>query len=247
LAHDYGGGLVLQDVSLAVRPGEWLALLGPNGSGKSTLLRVFAGILRPRRGAVTLDGRALEALRGRARGRRLAYLPQSAELPGQFSVGEMVRLGRLPHLGLLGREGPVDREAVAWALATTDTVKLEQRALAALSGGERQRAELARALASRPSYLLLDEPANHLDLHHQSRMLRLLRELVEAGVGVISVLHDPNHAQAADRVALLSRGQLVANGSPDQVLCAGVLSPVYEGDVLVRATTDGGTVITARW
>ena len=247
LSHDYGGPPVLRSVSLDVRQGEWLALLGPNGSGKSTLLRALAGVLRPRSGQIVLDGRQLSAMSGRARGQCLAYLPQSAEPPAGLTVGDMVRLGRLPHLGLLGREGPVDREAVAWALTITATAELEERPLAGLSGGERQRAELARALASRPSYLLLDEPANHLDLHHQSRMLRLLRELASNAVGIVSVLHDPNHAQAADRVAILSQGAMVADGPPVEVLRAEVLMPVYEGDVLVRATRDGDTVITARW
>lgn len=247
VGHDYGGAAVLSGINLRVRRGEWLALLGPNGSGKSTLLRILAGITRARRGRVLFEGQPMAAISGRRRGCGLAYLPQSSEAPAGMIVADMVRLGRVPHLGLLGREGQADRDAVAWALAMTESAAFATRELTELSGGERQRVELARALAVRPSYLLLDEPANHLDLHHQSRMLRLLRQLAADGVGVVSVLHDANHALAANRVALLAAGMLVAEGGPTEVLNAEVLGPVYEDDIRVRKTLDGSSIITAQW
>lgn len=247
VGHDYGGAAVLSGINLRVRRGEWLALLGPNGSGKSTLLRILAGITQARRGRVLFEGQPITAVSGRRRGRGLAYLPQSSEAPAGMVVADMVRLGRLPHLGLLGREGQADRDAVRWAMDMTESAAFAARQITELSGGERQRAELARALAVQPSYLLLDEPANHLDLHHQSRMLRLLHQLVADGVGVVSVLHDPNHALAANRVALLAGGMLVAEGAPAEILSSEVLGPVYEGDIRVRQTLDGSSFITARW
>ena len=142
------GPYALLGVGLAVRPGEWVALLGPNGSGKSTLLRVMAGLLRPRAGGVFLEGKPLRAYGSYARGRLLAYLPQGGPYPEGLLVEEVVRLGRLPHLGLWGREVREDVEAVEWALEVTGASRFRGRYLGSLSGGERQRVLLARALAA---------------------------------------------------------------------------------------------------
>jgi len=221
------GPFALKGVDLLLRPGEWVALLGPNGSGKSTLLRVMAGLLRPKRGAVYLEGKPLRAYGSYARGQRLAYLPQGGPYPEGLLVEEVVRLGRLPHLGLWGREGEEDREAVAWALEVAGAAHLKGRLLGTLSGGERQRVLLARALAARPRYLLLDEPTTYLDLAHQAEVVALLRGLAERGVGVLSVLHDPNQAALAHRVAVLRDGRLLAEGPPGAVLAEPLLRGLY--------------------
>jgi iron complex transport system ATP-binding protein len=227
------GPFALKGVSLHLRPGEWLALLGPNGSGKSTLLKVMAGLLRPRAGEVFLEGRPLSAYGSYARGRLLGYLPQGGPYPEGLWAEEVVRLGRLPHLGLWGREGREDREAVEWALEVTDTLSFRHRPLATLSGGERQRVLLARALAARPRYLLLDEPTTFLDLEHQGALLALLKRLKGMGVGVLSVLHDPNQAALADRVALLVGGRLLYQGPPEEALKEPLLQALYGGGVRV--------------
>lgn len=228
------GPFALKGVDLGLRPGEWLALLGPNGSGKSTLLRVMAGLLRPRAGEVWLEGRPLWAHGSYARGRLLAYLPQGGPYPEGLLVEEVVRLGRLPHLGLWGREGGEDREAVAWALEVTGTASLHHRPLGTLSGGERQRVLLARALAGRPRYLLLDEPTTFLDLEHQAEVIALLQGLARLGVGVLSVLHDPNQAALAHRVAVLQGGRLLLQGEPGAVLTEPFLQALYGPQVRVR-------------
>ncbi|MEN2981682.1 MAG: ABC transporter ATP-binding protein [Thermus sp.] len=221
------GPFALLGVDLALRPGEWLALLGPNGSGKSTLLRVMAGLLRPRAGEVFLEGRPLGAYGSYRRGQLLAYLPQSGPYPEGLLVEEVVRLGRLPHLGLWGREAREDREAVAWALEVTGTLSFRHRPLGTLSGGERQRVLLARALAARPRYLLLDEPTTFLDLEHQGEVVALLQGLARLGVGVLSVLHDPDPAALAHRVAVLKGGRLLAEGRPGAVLSEALLKSLY--------------------
>ncbi|WP_337844728.1 ABC transporter ATP-binding protein [Thermus sp.] len=223
----------LKGVSLALRPGEWLALLGPNGSGKSTLLRVMAGLLRPKAGAVFLEGRPLSAYGSYARGQLLGYLPQGGPYPEGLVAEEVVRLGRLPHLGLWGREGEEDQKAVACALEVTGALPFRHRPLATLSGGEKQRVLLARALAARPRYLLLDEPTTFLDLEHQGALLALLRRLKGMGVGVLSVLHDPNQAALADRVALLKGGQLLLEGPPEKALREPLLQALYGSGVRV--------------
>jgi len=232
--YGYRGRPVVRDVSLGLRRGEWLALLGPNGAGKSTLLRLMAGLLRPQGGAVWLEGRRLLDYRSWERGQRIAFLPQMGQYPEDLTVEEVVYLGRTPHLGLLGRPGLADAEAVLWAMEQTGVGEFRDRLLPTLSGGERQRVLLARALAARPHFLLLDEPTNHLDLHHQAEFLCLLAGLREAGVGILTVLHDPNLAQQADRVAFMAEGQVLALGSPTEVLSQGLLQRVYGLYVRVR-------------
>ena len=240
------GGRVLEGVDMRLEPGDWLAVLGPNGSGKSTLLGLLLGLLRPGGGQVLLEGRPLSAWSAAERGRRLAYLPQNGPYPAGMTAIEVVRLGRLPHLGLWKGEGPADEEAVAWALRVTESEALAGRLLGELSGGERQRVLLARALAQRPRYLLLDEPTNHLDLHHQAGLLRLLGRLRGEGIGIASVFHDPNHALAAGRAVLLSRGRVVDAGAPKQVVTGGVFRKVYEGDVSVLEG-DGRVAVLPSW
>lgn len=227
------GPYALLGVGLAVRPGEWVALLGPNGSGKSTLLRVMAGLLRPRAGGVFLEGKPLRAYGSYARGRLLAYLPQGGPYPEGLLVEEVVRLGRLPHLGLWGREGREDVEAVEWALEVTGASRFRGRYLGSLSGGERQRVLLARALAARPRYLLLDEPTTFLDLEYQGGLLALFQNLVAKGMGILSVLHDPNQAALAGRVAVLKGGRLLAEGRPEAVLTEALLQGLYGPSVRV--------------
>jgi len=239
-------GRVLAGVDLRLEPGDWLAVLGPNGSGKSTLLGLLLGLLRPAGGEVRLEGRPLSAWSAAERGRRLAYLPQNGPYPAGMTAAEVVRLGRLPYLGLWKSEGPEDEEAVAWALEVTESAGLADRLLGELSGGERQRVLLARALAQRPRYLLLDEPTNHLDLHHQAELLRLLGRLAEEGIGIISVFHDPNHALAASRALLLDRGRVAAAGDATEVVTGEAFARVYAGDVRVFVTPEGVAVLP-RW
>ncbi|TBH21818.1 ABC transporter ATP-binding protein [Thermus thermamylovorans] len=227
------GPYALKGVDLRVAPGEWVALLGPNGSGKSTLLRVMAGLLRPQGGVVLLEGRPLRAHGSYRRGQLLAYLPQGGPYPEGLLVEEVVRLGRIPHLGLFGREGREDREAVAWALEVVGAGGFQGRLLGTLSGGERQRVLLARALAARPRYLLLDEPTTFLDLEHQGGVVALLRRLAALGVGVLAVLHDPNQAALAHRVAVMKGGRLLAEGRPEAVLQEAFLQSLYGPGVRV--------------
>jgi iron complex transport system ATP-binding protein len=241
-AKEVQGRHALKGVSLRLLPGEFVALLGPNGAGKSTLLRLLLGLEAPRRGGVYLDGLPLYRYGSYERGRRLAYLPQAGPVPEGLWVEEVVRLGRLPHQGLLGREGREDKEAVEWALEVTRTAAFRDRPLGALSGGERQRVLLARALAARPQYLLLDEPLNHLDLEHQAGLLGLLLGLARGGMGVLAVLHDPNQAARADRVVFLKEGRVLAEGRPGELLTEPFLQGVYGPSVRV-AWAEGRPVV----
>ncbi|MER3537298.1 MAG: ABC transporter ATP-binding protein [Thermus sp.] len=241
-AQEVYGRHALRGVSLFLRPGEFVALLGPNGSGKTTLLRILLGLEAPRRGRVYLDGLLLRRYRSYERGRRLAYLPQAGPVPEGLWVEEVVRLGRLPYQGLLGRESREDKEAVEWAMEVTRTASFCDRPLGALSGGERQRVLLARALAARPSYLLLDEPLNHLDLEHQAGLLELLLGLARGGMGVLAVFHDPNQAARADRVIFLKEGRVLAEGRPEALFTEPFLRGVY-GPLVQVAWVGGRPVV----
>ncbi|MFB9567601.1 ABC transporter ATP-binding protein, partial [Saccharopolyspora hordei] len=154
LSAGYRSATVLSGISTTVDTGGWLGVIGPNGSGKSTLLKAIAGLVR-HEGGVLVDGRPLAELRRRERARAIGYAPQIPQLPIGLSVTDYVLLGRTPHLGLLGREGPADREVVRTVLDRLDLARLADRALATLCGGERKRAVLARGLAQRAGVLLL--------------------------------------------------------------------------------------------
>lgn len=213
-----GGRRVVDGVSLALRAGEWAALVGPNGAGKSTLLQLLAGLRAAEAGELQLHGRALTDWPPRERATRLAWLAQQGQGAGEgdaeLPVRSLVELGRLPRHGLLGAPDAADALAVTQALAETETTAFAARRLSELSGGERQRVLVARALAVGAGVLLLDEPVAHLDAPHQHALLRGLRQRARDGAAVAVVLHDLNLALAADRVLVMDRGRLVADGPP---------------------------------
>jgi iron complex transport system ATP-binding protein len=226
----HGGVDVLQGIDLDCRGGQWLAVVGPNGAGKSTLLRCLAGLMPPSQGQVLLQGQPVSSWPAQARARQLAWLAQTSQDDTPMSVLDTVALGRLPHRGWLGMGGMVvaDRQAVDQAVADTDVQALVGRRLDALSGGERQRVWLARALAVQADVLLLDEPGTHLDAPHQRLLARVLRREAEAGRAVVSVVHELSLALAADRVAVLNRGKLVAEGPRDEPRVHRALEQVFD-------------------
>lgn len=230
----YGRRSVLAGVSLQVHAGEIVALLGPNGAGKTTLVKLLAGLLTPQTGR-------LQAPEPRAS--TVAYLAQADALPMDWTVREVVGLGRLPHTGWWRGLGAEDHAAIARALDQTGTTALAERMTGALSGGERQRVALARALAQEPLVLLLDEPTTHLDLRHQVELWQALRTAAGRGVAVVAVLHDLRWAAEADRCALLSGGVVHAIGPPAAVLQPQLLREVFHTEVEVLHTRDGRIVV----
>lgn len=229
LAYAHPGPVPAVDgVTLALGARELAFLIGPNGSGKSTLLRLLAGLAAPQRGDVTAGGVALAHAQPRERARELALLPQSLPLLPDVSVGEFVLAGRYAHVSGYGALSAADRAAVERALAQCDVTGLEARNLHELSGGQRQRVLLARALAQEARVLLVDEPTSALDPEHQIAVCELLAELARAGRTVLVVTHDlVLAAQYAQRVLVLDRGRLVADGTPEHVFTPAVLEPVY--------------------
>jgi iron complex transport system ATP-binding protein len=232
----FGATRVLSGVRLATCPGQVVGLIGPNGSGKSSLLRCLYGMLRPERGAVLIDDRAIESMPRREVARTIAVVAQDTASDGiDITVGEFVLLGRHVHRG--DHQGFTDDD-LGITLDAMDRVEvggLAARRLTELSGGERQRVMIARCLAQQSQVMLLDEPTNHLDIRYQHEILALVRGL---GLDTIVVLHDLNLANRyCDHLVLLDRGCVVRCGPPDDVLRPEVLEPVY--GIEVRRLGDG--------
>lgn len=239
-----GRARLLDGVSLALAPGELLAVAGPNGAGKSTLLRVLEGDLAPARGEVLLHGRPLGAHRPLELARLRAVLPQETALAFPFSVDEVVRMGRWPWPADPAR----DEALVGAALDACDVRTLVDRRVPTLSGGERTRVALARVLAQDTAIVLLDEPTAALDLRHQEAVLRAARARADDGRAVLAVLHDLNLAAAwADRIVLLDRGTVCAAGLAGDVLTGDLLSRLYGAPVLVsrHPTRDHPLIVSA--
>lgn len=234
LSAAYDGREVLRDVSLSAQAGEILGLIGPNGAGKSSLLRVISGTLAPTRGRIQLDSLDMRALDAAARARKIAVVPQSARMPEGFGAGEVVLMGRTPHLPLFGAERPRDFEIAQEAMTRTDADWYAERLMGELSGGEQQRVVIARALAQEPRVLLLDEATAHLDLKHQTAIWSLVRQLAREGLIVIAALHDLNlAAQYADRLGLMCKGELLVCDKPARVLTREWLQCAYDISVVV--------------
>ena len=231
----YGQNIVLQDISLSVKPAEVVALIGPNGTGKSTLIRAVSGVIPKRQGSILLGDQDLSKLSHYQRARLLAVVPQARQLGGAFNVEQTILMGRTPYINWLGQAGESDFQHVHLAMEKTSTLHLAKRRIAELSGGEQQRVFLARALAQDTPALLLDEPTTHLDLKHQASLLSLVHQLSrENDLTVLMALHDLNQVSIyADKVALLLEGRLKAVGTPQEVLTAELISEVYKTPVQV--------------
>ncbi|MEZ5316334.1 MAG: ABC transporter ATP-binding protein [Vicinamibacterales bacterium] len=232
--------LVLDGLSVEVRAGGFVGLLGPNGAGKSTFLKLVAGVLRPDAGRVELDGRETASIPRGEIARRLAVVPQETELAFDYTVLEIVLMGRYPHLGAFAIEGPDDVAVAMDSLEATGTAPLAERSFRTLSGGERQRVVIASALAQlaqgdgsrsvgRDPLLLLDEPTASLDLRYQLEVAALLRRLHDTrGVTIVVSTHDLRFAESiCTEIVMIGGGRVVAHGRPDEVLTADRVGEVY--------------------
>nr|WP_237535065.1 ABC transporter ATP-binding protein [Streptomyces sp. SID3343] len=224
----YGRTPVVEDVDLDLPIGGLTVIVGPNGCGKSTLLKAFARVLKPVRGAITLDGKDVHGYRGREFARTVALLPQSPIAPEGVSVRDLVRRGRHPHHTLLRQWSPDDDHAIGFALDRTGLGDLADTPAGDLSGGQRQRAWIAMVLAQETPIVLLDEPTTFLDIAHQYELLELCAELNDEGRTVAAVLHDLDQAaRFASHLVVVKAGRVVAQGTPHEVLTAARVLDVF--------------------
>jgi iron complex transport system ATP-binding protein len=236
---------VLHEVSLSIPKGGLVGILGPNGSGKTTLLRLLSGTRRPTGGRVWLEDRPLERYSRRDVARRIAVVPQETELAFEYTVLEMVLMGRHPHLGLFEVEGPADLAIAREMLGATGTAALEERRFSTLSGGEKQRVVIAAALTQASDVLLLDEPTASLDLAYQLDVASLLTDLNRARSVTIAVsTHDLNLAAAVcEQLVLLKSGRVLAHGRTDDVLTPANVRALYDVDADVHRHAQSGHLV----
>ncbi|HET9653552.1 MAG TPA: ABC transporter ATP-binding protein [Usitatibacter sp.] len=245
LAFGFRDRRVGEGLDARLEHGEVTCLLGPNGSGKTTLMRTLLGFLPPLAGEIVLDGHALHALGPRERARRMAYVPQAAESYFDFTVCEMVEMGRTAHRGLFARATKADHGIAHRALDRLGVDRLSERPIQRVSGGERQLVLIARALATEASVLLMDEPTANLDFANQSRVLDEIARLRADGTAVLFTTHHPDHAlRIADRVILLREGRVLASGPALSAVNSTNLSALYGQpiDVLEVASPHAGPV-----
>jgi iron complex transport system ATP-binding protein len=243
LSFDYGnGGHRLVEVSLSVGQGQVCCLLGPNGAGKTTLLRCLLGLLVPKSGAISIDGRPIGELSRRQRARQIAYVPQRSATPFPFSTLDIAVTGRTPHLGALASPSAADRRAAAAVLDELGIGELADRPFSVLSGGERRLALMARAVVQDAPLMMLDEPTAGLDFGNEARILRVISGLAGRGRTVLMTTHQPSHALICDDQAVLLRdGRVVVDGPAGQVVTAQRLSELYGVPVRVLTTIDEST------
>ena len=233
----------LDGVSLDVPAGSLYAVFGPNGSGKSTLMRGLLGVSALSSGRIFFDERPADAWSRRDIARAVGAVPQSESFAFPLTTREMVEMGRYPHLGPLAPPTDGDRTAVERALAACNVTDLAERDVTTLSGGELQRTRIARALAQEPRALVLDEPTANLDIRHVMEILELLRASADRGMTILLITHElESVARFADRMLLLSRGRVAAEGTAADVIREDVLRTVYDWPISVHEDSAARTL-----
>jgi iron complex transport system ATP-binding protein len=241
----YRGVSVLEEISISLKPGEFLGFLGPNGSGKSTFLKNILGFLTPSRGRIVFSGTEAPPTR-RERARRIAFLPQNPVLPGSLLVKEVIILGRLPRLqDRWAGYGRADRQKVWEVMEVLGIGDLAERKVTELSGGEQQKVIIGRCLVQEGDILLLDEATSGLDLNHTVEIMEFMRRKAgEEKKTILAVLHDLNLAsQYCDRIALLKDGRLRYQGSPREIITAAVVEEIYGIRAVIQKDDEGRPVV----
>ena len=233
-----GGSHILKGVSIEVSDKDFVGIIGPNGSGKSTLLKSIYRVLTPQSGTVFLDGNALNSYKPKESARKMAVVAQHKYYNFEFSVQDVVLMGRAPHKKAMERDNADDYRIVREALEKVNMGGFAQRSFSTLSGGEQQRVILARALAQQTQCLILDEPTNHLDIKYQLQLMDIVRSL---RLTVVSAIHDLNiAAMYCNKLFVLQNGRIIAFGPPKQVLTREFIRQVYEVEAKLYTDPETG-------
>lgn len=229
---------IIEDVSLAVEKGKFVGIIGPNGSGKSTLLRTIYRIIEPTTGTIRLGGQDLKKMKLAESAKKMGVVGQFNTINFDFTVFEMVMMGRTPHKSLLGSDKAEDYDIAVEAIRKVGMENYAYRSFSTLSGGEKQRIILARALAQEPQLLVLDEPTNHLDIKYQLQILSIVKSL---GIGVLAALHDLSlAAMYCDKLYVLKDGKVITSGKPKEILTAKLIHHVYEIECDIKENPETG-------
>lgn len=227
----YNGKPVLKSVSARIHGGNVLAVIGPNGSGKTTFIRILLGLARPHGGRIRLEGRNINFLARKELARKMAYVPQSHREAFGYSVADVVLMGRMPHVPFFGRYGKNDHVIVTESLAKMSIGHLHDRPYTEISGGERQLVLIARAVAQEAKIIVMDEPSSSLDFGNQLRLLDTVRRLSGYGYTFIFTTHHPEHAMSvADRVIMMSKGTIINDGKPEDIITPENMRILYDLD-----------------
>lgn len=244
LKFGYRKDLVIKDVSFNVKKGDFISIIGPNGSGKSTLLKTLNNLYKPDKGKIILEGKEIKTFKKRDLAKKIALVPQDTNIDYDFTVEDIVMMGRHPYKGRFEKENNEDYKIVKEALEMTNTFKLRERPITEISGGERQRVIIAKALAQNPSIILLDEPTSNLDINHQIEILNLLKQLnEERKTTVILVIHDINLAARYSKdIILLNDGKILGKGTPEEVITPKNIEESYNMKVVIEKNKYTNTV-----
>ncbi len=230
----YGDTTIIENLSVTIPKGKVTALIGPNGCGKSTLLKTLSRINKPKSGEIFIEQTSLGQIKDKVLAQQLSLLPQVLVSPEGITVRKLVEYGRSPYVSHWGRLSQADKKIVEQAMTETGVLELAEQNVESLSGGQRQRAWIAMVLAQDTEIVMLDEPTTYLDLSHQIELMELMRAMNEQGKTVIVVLHDLNQAcRYCDHLVVLKRGQLMAQGSPEEVFTERLLQEVFDLDAVV--------------
>ena len=237
------GADIVKDISIRVENKQFVGIIGPNGCGKSTLLKSIYKVIKPQKGTVFLGDKDVLKSSARIVSKEMGVVGQFNDLSFDFTVREMVMMGRTPHKQLMEADNTQDYKIVADALERVDLTEYANRSYLTLSGGEKQRVILARAIAQEPKFLVLDEPTNHLDIKYQIKILTVVKSL---NIGVLAALHDlPMAAVYCDMLYVIKDGKIIASGSPKEVLTKKLIRQVYEIDCEIYTNPITGNLAIA--
>ncbi len=232
----YAKQKILHEINFHLKEHEFIGIIGPNGSGKSTLLKNISKLLDPDEGYIYLDKNLLNDYSYQELAKKMAVVPQDTNVSFNFTVYDLVMMGRNPYQDRWGRVSKEDKKKVEEALQLTDTAKFKDKSIKNLSGGERQRVIIARAIVQEPELLLLDEPTASLDINYQRNIFDLISDLnEELEMAVLAVSHDLNLiSQYCERLILLHKGKIYSMGEVEEVITKANISEVYNTDVDIK-------------
>ena len=234
----YGSTEIVHGASFTVAAGEFCCIIGSNGCGKTTTLKTVLGLMKPFGGQVLMNGKDTVTMNDHERAQHFAYIPQVHTPPFPFTVADVVILGRTPYINRMARVSDADKEIAYAAMEQLSIEHLADKIYTQLSGGQQQLVLIARALAQQPELLVMDEPTASLDFGNQQLVMQRTHELSRAGMSVLMVTHDPDHALfCADRVIVMEAGEIIANGTPAETITTPMLNRIYGGKVYVTEVT----------